>query len=129
MKSTQSSVTTEKIIVKPSYEELRLIIGQWGISVLWIWQLLELGFQFLHQECDVFLNCVSSTICNFLLYSLWLLVSTKIMADFWTWYCAFLQFRAIFLGSDISDRPYKKTKSKIHFPRWGDKYPLRGIPL
>ena len=58
MKSTQSSVTTEKIIVKPSYEESRLIIGQLGISVLWIWQLLELGFQFLHQECDVFGFCV-----------------------------------------------------------------------
>jgi len=58
MKSRQSSVTTEKVIVKPSYEEWGLIIGQLGISVLWIWQLLEFGFQFLHQECDVFGFCI-----------------------------------------------------------------------
>ena len=123
MKFRQKSVTTKKNIVKPRYEEWRLIIGQLGISVLWTWQLLDLGFQFLRQECVVFLDFVSSTICDFLLFSLWLLVSTKIVAYFWTWYCAFLQFWAILLASDISNRPHKKPKSKIHFPRRGDKYP------
>lgn len=55
MKFRQSSVTTKKIIVKPyRYEEWRLIIGQLGISVLWTWQLLESGFQFLRQGCVVF---------------------------------------------------------------------------
>ena len=54
MKFRQKSVTTKKIIVKPRYEEWRLIIGQLGISVLWTWQLLDLGFQFLRHECVVF---------------------------------------------------------------------------
>ena len=54
MKFRKKSVTTKKIIVKPRYDEWRLIIGQLGISVLWTWQLLDLGFQFLPQECVVF---------------------------------------------------------------------------
>ena len=29
----------------------------------------------------------------------------------------------------LIDATCKKPKSKIHFPRRGDKYPLRGIPL
>ena len=128
MKSRQISVTTEKIIVKPGYEEWRLIIGYWefqfyGYDNFWNWV-----FSFCIKNV-MFLDFVSSTICNFLLFSLWLLVSTTIMAGFWIWSCAFLQFWAIFLGSDISKTPYKKPKSKIHFPRRGDKYPLRGISL
>lgn len=115
MKFRKKSVTTKKIIVKPRYEEWRLIIGQLGISVLWTWQLLDLGFQFLPQECVVFwILCHQPFVIFFCLASgFW----------FWTWYCAFLQFWAILLSSDISNRPHKKPKSKIHFPRRGNKYP------
>lgn len=115
MKFRKKSVTTKKIIVKPRYEEWRLIIGQLGISVLWTWQLLDLGFQFLPQECVVFwILCHQPFVIFFCLASgFW----------FWTCYCAFLQFWAILLASDISNRPHKKPKSKIHFPRRGDKYP------
>lgn len=123
MKFGQKSVTTKKIIVKPRYEEWRLIIGQLGISVFMDMATFGFGFSVFMSRMCCFLDFVSSTICDFLLFSLWLLVSTKIMADFWTWYCAFLQFWAILLASDISNRPHKKPKSKIHFPRRGDKYP------
>ena len=88
------------------------------------------GFSVFTSRMCCFLDFVSSTICDFLLFSLWLLVSTKIVADFWTWYCAFLQFWAILLASDISNRPPTRNQNlKFTSLEEATSIPLRGISL